>query len=73
MSSDNCRYWKEGVESEGEVLDEAQKWHGCHMFEAFYLHGKHSIGSPSWRDWLAAAPETSFDPGTGRRRPGTDR
>ena len=45
MSSDNCRYWKEGVESEGEGLDEAQKWQGCHMFEAFYLHGKHSIGS----------------------------
>ena len=20
----------------------AQKWHGCHMFEAFYLYGKHS-------------------------------
>lgn len=37
------------------------------MFEAFHLHGKHSTGSSSWRDWLAAAPETSFDPGTGRR------
>ena len=43
----------------------AQKWHGCHMFEAFHLYGKHSLSLGA--RYAAVAPETSSWHGTTTR------